>query len=367
MTKKRKRQAAQAAWTPEHETFKSIVVCESLKRALPDASENDLDWLLGTREAHSFVLKMNQDEAILTTLITTLQSFYQTAQGRHADILSVVNRRMVELETQKCSFTWLTLNIDIPVPPKHLLPPNFGMKLQNSSSPSPDGLIVTEFVQPALNQISPAEQSNAIHLGDIITMFRPDGSNQVTAGHVAVRNNINMFVNLSVLRMFGAPSLPAPSSVKVRVRRLDDASMQAKIIAEAAALTPERVAFISSSPLLTSYARATHPKRGEDTLWLLNRDSVANIIVAPLERHNELESLFATKNVALTGAQGVLTETWTAPLPKMYDLFTVTELVQKYIDRGEVGRGRNKTSLKTAKQVVNVIMVELRKGGLCSS
>ena len=77
--------------------------------------------------------------------------------------------------------------------------------------------------------------------------------------------------------------------------------------------------------------------------------------------------MFATKNVALTGAQGVLTETWTAPLPKMYDLFTVTELVQKYIDRGEVGRGRNKTSLKTAKQVVNVIMVELRKGGLCSS
>jgi len=62
----------------------------------------------------------------------------------------------------------------------------------------------------------------------------------------------------------------------------------------------------------------------------------------------------------------VLTPSWTASLVKMYELFTVAELVQKYIDHGEVGRGRNKTSLKTSKQVVNVVVTALKKGGLLS-
>ena len=48
---------------------------------------------------------------------------------------------------------------------------------------------------------------------------------------------------------------------------------------------------------------------------------------------------------------------------KMYDLFTPDELLQKFIAAGEVGRGRNKTSLKTAKQVYNVVYTELKKTG----
>jgi hypothetical protein len=44
----------------------------------------------------------------------------------------------------------------------------------------------------------------------------------------------------------------------------------------------------------------------------------------------------------------------------------VPELVNKYIRDGEVGRGRNKTSLKTASQVVNVVVAELKKAGLVS-
>ena len=146
--------------------------------------------------------------------------------------------------------------------------------------------------------------------------------------------------------------------------RLDEASVLARQTTRNRALSPARLSFVSASPLLVSYARATHPKRGDNTLWLLNRTSVINTIVAPLERQNELAALFAKKKVALLGDQGVLNKVWTSPLPKMYDLFTVPELVQKFIDGGEVGRGRNKTSLKTSKQVVNVVVIELKKGGL---
>ena len=60
-------------------------------------------------------------------------------------------------------------------------------------------------------------------------------------------------------------------------------------------------------------------------------------MLAPLERREELATLFANKKVALIGSQGVLTPSWTASLDKMYDLFYVYELVQKYIDHGEVG------------------------------
>jgi hypothetical protein len=381
---KRKRQTSSPRWNSTHDEFKTRVVADSLKNVLPDVSADDHDWLLSTREVYSFVLHLDDNEMLVKKLLETLKTFYVAAKERHADLLACVKRRMIELEIQKQQETWTKMNVVISVTPNQLLPPNFGLVLVPSTSPAPDGLVVIGYAKDPFGQSGPGEKSGVLRMGDIVTAFRPGTG----SGRGAVRAALNMFVNLSVLRTMQAlapggcsgsgsggssgsggtalTSLPTPSSVTLTLMRLDDASAQARETAKSRALSPERVSFVSSSTLLTSYARATHPKRGEETLWLLNRDSVANILVAPLERREELAVLFAKKKVALTGAQGVLTPSWTASLVKMYELFTVAELVQKYIDHGEVGRGRNKTSLKTSKQVVNVVVTALKKGGLLS-
>jgi hypothetical protein len=370
-TKKRKRTASSPRWTAEHDTLKSLIT-QHLTLKLPNTNADDQEWLLATREAHAFILRLDKDETKLNNLIDVLVSFHTIASQRHSDILKCVKQRMIELETRSHKDTWVKVDVVVPVPPNQLLPPNFGLQLDASASPLPDGLVVSGYTKDPFGQSGPGELSGRLRMGDIITAFRPGAGN----GSVAVRAALNMFVNLSVLRMLAPTSvnggggsvalakLPSLDSVTLSLKRLDDKSMQMKQTATSRALSPERLFFVSSSPLLISYARATHPKRGDDTLWLLNRDSVANIIVAPLERREELATLFANKKVALIGSQGVLTPSWTASLDKMYDLFYVYELVQKYIDHGEVGRGRNKTSLKTSKQVVNVVVAALKKGGL---
>jgi len=401
-TKKRKR-ATPAPLSAQQLAFKDNVVAAVLKGKLPQEVDDDtIEWLLGTREAHAFILRLDPNNSELQNLIQLLISFYTSAQERRKDLFEGVKQRMIELETQTGhQDMWVPLNIIVGVPQDQLLPPDLGMKLAVAPQSSPNGLVVQGFVNNPIGQHGPVESANNVCVGDIITRFRPGTG----IGSSAVRASINMFVNLSVLRMFapmgGAgggggggstgnssssssssssntdntdsssqttlpvlPVLPAPSSVTLSIVRLDEASVVARQTTRNRALSPARLSFVSASPLLVSYARATHPKRGDNTLWLLNRTSVINAIVAPLERQNELAALFAKKKVALLGDQGVLNKVWTSPLPKMYDLFTVPELVQKFIDGGEVGRGRNKTSLKTSKQVVNVVVIELKKGGL---
>lgn len=181
-----------------------------------------------------------------------------------------------------------------------------------------------------------------------------------------------MFVNLSVLRHMNKSSglkVPLPSigeNLSLKVARFAPAPSEQVKEAEQRALRPDRLNFAMSSPLIEQYARALHPPKGADTeLWLLDKTSVANTILAPLERKEELTVLFAKKGITMDGPEGILNTQWTGKIPKLYDgLMSVTELVNKYIDQGEVGRGRNKTSLKTEKQVVNIVVAALKKGGL---
>jgi hypothetical protein len=367
-SKKRKRPVSTDS-SVEHTSLKDTVLKQSLRKALPQISEDEIGWLLSTREAHAFITEPNPNKSELNNLIEQLISFHHVAQERHTNLLECVKERLVELESDPSQDVWVPRNVSIAIPPNVLLPPNLGMELGVTTKPSPDGLLVKGFVKNPTGLSGPAETSAVIEVGDIIISFRPGTG----SGSNAVRTAMNMFVNLSVLQMFAAnvtsgtalSALPVPAEVELNILRLDEKSVQARQTTKNHALSPERISFVSSSPLVTSYSRATHPKRGDDTLWLLNRDSVVNTIVAPLERQKELDALFNKKNIALHGDRGVLNPLWTSSLPKMYDLFTIPELVQKYVNFGEVGRGRNRTSLKTSKQVVNVVTAELKKSGLC--
>eukprot|EP00946_MAST-07B_sp_MAST-7B-sp1_P003756 g3756.t1 len=393
--------SASPRWLPVHTTFKAhleAALRESLRAALkcspsapaPPNFDSDVAWLLSTREAFSFCLKLDRSDGAMKAICEKLFSFLQEAKQRRSDLEKGVRVRMVELEREAFSdkkLRWEATEITVRVPPGSFLSPNMGMKFGRPMVPStPDGLYVSGFAPDMMGQPGPIERAGSVCVGDVITKFTPGNG----SGKAAVQAAINMFVNMSVLRLMNAGGMmmampgmmampPAAESVTLVVHRLDAAS-QAKVDAmRARALAPGRMSMALESPLVDSYARATHATRGEDALWLLNKASVINTILAPLERKEELRVLFKKKRVRLGGECGdqnedaveddsntVLNPAWTANRPKMYDLFSVPELVNKFIRDGEVGRGRNKTSLKTASQVVNVVMAELKKAGLVS-
>lgn len=45
---------------------------------------------------------------------------------------------------------------------------------------------------------------------------------------------------------------------------------------------------------------------------------------------------------------------------KMYNMYTISQLLDKFAKDGEVGRGRNKTAVNTAKQVARAVATELK-------
>ena len=399
--KKRKTENSSGSprWCPEHSELKTQVEEElrkELKKAMqlkpsdvdPPKFESDIQWLMSTREAFSFCLKLNRNSEAIQDICKKLAEFWKDSQSRRDDLRKCVCARMYELgrDAFKDKLTWVPSKVKVKIPPGSFLMPNIGMKFGPSEAPStPNGLHVSGFCPDMMGQPGPIEATGSIRVGDVITEFSPGSG----SGKSAVQAAINMFVNMSVLRLMNAggmmmmmPGLmampPAVETVTLCVHRLDNASKAKVENIRSNALAPERVEKVLESKLVDQYARATHAPKGEDALWLLNKASVINTILAPLERKEELRSLFRKKNVALEGTAdieasssssveaAVLNPAWTASRPKMYDLFTVSELVNKFIQDGEVGRGRNKTSLKTASQIVNVVVAELKKAGLIS-
>merc|ERR1711988_910375 len=95
--------------------------------------------------------------------------------------------------------------------------------------------------------------------------------------------------------------------------------------------------------------------------WLLNQNSVISEIFAPFERLEVLEQLFLKHKLTLKGPNGLLEKQFDETnVKQMYDMYTISSILKKYMDAGEVGRGRNKTSLKTAKQVVTAVVTHMK-------
>ena len=355
-------------------------------------SDAEIEWLMNTRTGIAYTMKMLNDAESAEPVFAKLREFWAESRMRRVSLVTGIRRRMIEVERETLNERWRSFEVEVPITPGSFLPPDLGMVLQDttvtrsaSAMPDrPDGLQVVGFVLDMMGMPGPVEAAaryqrhpmKRIEVGDVITLFRPG---PYVTGAKAVRNALNMFVNISVLRLL-APSPrtvalaqnsmipPAAPALQLKIYRLEKASSHLLAGARERALLPARTAYALGSPLIDQYARATHPEKGaDDTLWLFNKFSVISTILVPLERMEEMRALFAQKKIKLDGPEGALSPTWTAHLPKMYDMYTVSELLHKFISFGEVGRGRNKTSLKTTKQVVFVVAQYLKKNGLVAT
>ena len=112
-------------------------------------------------------------------------------------------------------------------------------------------------------------------------------------------------------------------------------------------------------------------------IWLFDPGSVANEILLPLERVEELRGLLEHHQL---GLELMSDESFrlisTTPNPdeadkktlamgsmKMYQTLSLPDFLAKFVHDGEVGRGRNKTALSTAKQVVKAVCTAISELG----
>ena len=89
----------------------------------------------------------------------------------------------------------------------------------------------------------------------------------------------------------GAVAVPSgmPVNVSVTIAHFQEAPAAEIAAAEARGLAPARMQKAFSSPLIEQYARATHTLNAD--IWLFNPKTVANEIVLPIERLEELQAL----------------------------------------------------------------------------
>ena len=144
--------------------------------------------------------------------------------------------------------------------------------------------------------------------------------------------------------------------------RFQPASKELVSKAQQVALEPKRLGLLLSSPFILQYSQAIQPRKGEElTYWLLNQNAVISEIFAPFDRKQVLEELFSKHKLTLEGPHGLLQKKFDENnVKQMYDMYTIASILKKFMDAGEVGRGRNKTSLKTAKQVVTAVVTHMK-------
>ena len=120
-------------------------------------------------------------------------------------------------------------------------------------------------------------------------------------------------------------------NLKLVLSRFERASPNDIAAAIRRALEPSRLAELEKSPLVMAFARAAQPLPGKELeYWLLNRSSVVSEIFAPYDRRQELETIFQKYGRSLDGENGLLCER--PELPKMYDLYYISEILHKYMD-----------------------------------
>lgn len=311
----------------------------------------NLNWLVRTADARKF-LAPDQSPTVdlrehLSKTVNQLISHDKIASTRAADIKQEIKNRLIATERSKLDEKWVDYTADIIIPGGSV----FGLGAQLAQMISPPGVLIKSFLPLPGGAIGPLQATQNAKVGDVIVSInraKVDTTNMHTA-----MMTLNMIAQVAHISK-------QDQSLSLRISRFERASPSALANAIKRALEPTIVSKLENSPLIQAYAQATQPALGvELEYWLLNRSSVVSEIFAPYERTDELDELFRKHGYSVKGGEGLLHKELSCE--KMYGLFDVASLLRKYIDDGEVGRGRNKTSLKTAKQVCTAVVSHLKK------
>ena len=311
--------------------------------------------------------------------VNTLLSFSRKANERYLNISQAIKQRLIQTERQKLDEKWIEYDVVVVVPPGTRL----GIGAVLVPMMSPPGLLVKKFLN--MSNVSPRE-GRLIGDGNVATTTTATTScplenskvissneksvKKVMPGDIIVAINDNRIsqntipMALMTLTMVSQMSMmnKAVQKMSFRLSRFCPASKELILKAQEIALEPNRLNTFLKSPYILQYSQATQPRKGEEVAyWLLNQNSVISEIFAPFERKDVLEQLFSKHKLTLNGSDGLLQKEFDETnVKKMYDMYTISSILKKFMDAGEVGRGRNKTSLKTAKQVVTAVVSHMK-------
>lgn len=356
-SKKRKREEQRAAAVADAQN-NTTQRLEMLRASLGSQCEPDvLEWLLQTPEAQTWS-RFRGDLSDLSTLTGKLLTFRTEAMTRKESLLATVRQRLIQQERQLLHEVWIQHRVTVQFPSKEAL--GLCVKLEPRSI-EPQGAFVTGFTKNAAGEIGPLEKTS-VQVGDVITSVNGIGGSW---------QNVLMSLNAAHQIAQGKPT-GTTVPVQLAVKHFKSAPPEAVALAEARALEPTRLAKAYSSPLVDKYARATHTLNAE--IWLFNPSSVANEILLPIERVATLRALLQPHDldiVELFDGQLRLTSvtanqaeaarlTGVANGLVLFGFLGVTQMLRKFVDDGEVGRGRNKTALNQAKQVVRVLLADFK-------
>jgi|UPI000490FB13 hypothetical protein len=328
-------------------------VVQQLKKQLEGkVSAESLDWLPRTATAQKYIKNQALSETgdvLSLQAIDKLVKGDKTVQQRTTEIKRAIKDRLILSERSKLGEKWVEYSINATVPGGS----TFGLGAEFSPMVHPTGILIKKFVKIPGGEKGALEVTGKVAVGDVIV--------SINGAKVAAGNIHTAMMTLSMIAQVALFS-KMDQKLKLVLSRFERASPNDVATAIRCALEPSRLAQLESSPLIVAFARATQPLAGKELeYWLLNRSSVVSEIFAPYDRRQELENIFQKYGRSLEGENGLLRER--PELPEMYDLYDISGLLQKYIDNGEVGRGRNKTSLKTAKQVCTAVISHLKKVG----
>ena len=354
--------------------------------------EENIKWLIHTNVGQQCIdqlvsLEIPGDDTNLDeNAVRTLLNFNQKANERFSSITQAIKQRLVQAERQKLNERWIEYDVNVIVPPGSRL----GIGAMLGPMMSPPGLLVKSFlnvnsVSPrggggggprfatagnnaninAANVVGPLESSKLLVSSRVLK-----GIEKVMPGDIIVAINNNRIAQNTIpmammtLTMVSQMSMMnnKPQMILLRLSRFKPASKELLLKAQETALEPNRLSTFLNSPFIMQYAQATQPRKGEEVAyWLLNQNSVISEIFAPFERLEVLEQLFLKHKLTLKGPNGLLEKQFDETnVKQMYDMYTISSILKKYMDAGEVGRGRNKTSLKTAKQVVTAVVTHMK-------
>jgi hypothetical protein len=326
-----------------------IANTEELRMALLQTGERDIDsaeWLLKTWEGRKYC----RSGGMLELTLNSLRGFEADAAARKTALLEELREQLEGRERVHLSERWSSQTIEVETVNREAK--GLCVKLRERSA-YPAGATIECFLPSSMGDPGVLESSGKVKEEDVIIAVGY-GENIYPAPS-SFRQVMMMLLMEREQSMQRPPGETSPLSIILS--RFHPAP-QAEIDAAKARAKP-MVDATAQSPYVNQYAWAPHTPNMP--LWLLNTGTAITQILAPFEREKELSVLLDKQGRSFGALCDAETIDPKYALLKLWDLFTIPVLLQKFRADGEIGRGRNKTSLNNAKQVVRAVVTELTK------